>query len=176
MVKKSKTICLLDSQKYFIRLQTVYYNKRISDFSKVENGYDIEKPDINFLLNNKNFRALWNEKTSDWSYEDTKKNELVEPKEKTYKRQNEDPMFYVRTIRNKKLHESDQWLLTYHENDKEVPKSVQEYRKKLREIPNKIRLKEITEPKLIDPKSISNFANPENYIEFDWPEKPKLEL
>ena len=83
-------------------------------------------------------------------------------------------MYYLRTIRNQKLLERRR--LEYHENKKDIPKVLQEYRQKLREIPNDISSKKISEPKLVDRNSIQNFANPENYIEFEWPKKPKLEL
>jgi len=173
MNKKSKTICLLDSEKYFVKLQTVFFNKRTSNFSSVENGYDIQKPDLSLLRGDSQVRAKWNENSSTWSYETPKKKIEIKKEEKSLI---EDVMYYVRVIRNQRLHESDGWLLSYNEKKKDIPKSLQEYRQKLRDIPNDIVSKKISEPKLIDRNSILNFANAENYIEFKWPEKPKLEL
>jgi len=181
MSQKSKSICILDSNNYFVKVSTIFIDKKLQDFPSVENGYDIQKPDLKKIRSDKNLKALWNSKDKSWSYETKEKiisEDNVDPAnivEEVVAEQN-DPMYYLRVSRDIKLLESDNWLQILHSKKKEIPKSLAEYREKLRELPNEIEDKKIDPPKLVEKDKVKNIARPDDFIEFNWPEPPKLEL
>jgi len=185
MSQKSKSICILDSNNYFVKVSTIFIDKKRQDFPSVENGYDIQKPDLQKIRSDINLKALWNFEEETWSYETKEKiisedlnSVKLEKKviEEVAVAEQYDPMYYLRISRNMRLDESDEWLIILHDKKKEIPKSLSEYRDKLRELPNKIEDKKIDPPKLIEKDKIENLAHPDNFIEFNWPEPPKLEL
>ena len=103
MSQKSKSICILDSNNYFVKVSTIFIDKKRQDFPSVENGYDIQKPDLQKIRSDINLKALWNFEEETWSYETKEKiiSEDLNPvksEEKVIEEVAEqyDPMYYLR--------------------------------------------------------------------------------
>lgn len=157
-LKKYKNVCRVDAEGYFLGFQRVYQDPRNKGtFLKKPNTIDVESPDIHRVGNGAE-RAKWNSEKNSWEYipntaetqteSNSSKQQTVSGR---YFTMNENERMQeanqiLTYIRNKRLEETDVFVLRAFEEGKKVSKDMREYREKLRNLPNQIRQGNFNKP------------------------------
>lgn len=190
--KKYKNVCVIDDQGFYRGIQRIYRDPRDkTKFLLKPSTIEVDPPSMAKI--NNNFFAKWNRETHEWDYI---KNEnaanAANPSEENAKAEHGTTRFSKMTeeekeveamniltfVRNRRLADTDIFVLRAYEDDKKVPKKVTTYRNELRSIPNNIRDEVFEKPKLssffMQDEETVRKTKPSDLIVFDnWPEVPK---
>lgn len=160
-LKKYKDVCVVDEDNIFVSIARSYLDpKDPTRYLVGESSLDVEPPLVDKLQKHV---AKWDNEEKRWKYilrHEYETNPEAEEKfeeppqapiegftEESAEKEAMDILYFVRENR---LKDTDPFVLVAYEKGTEVPKYIQEYRQKLRDIPNKIREGKFEKPVLSD--------------------------
>lgn len=162
MKPKSKELCILDENNYFVDVIKVFIDPKDEDnYAIPQSAFDIPYPNINYLDNG--MVAKWDIETKKWLYEEQSgpDTDFVP-----------DPLDILKVARDMRLRNSDFIILEAIENsDNTKLEAIKEYRSELRVLVDKIVNGELPQPELNpNPNPFIAKRDPAELIIFeDWP-------
>lgn len=163
MHSKTKEVCILDNNNYFIDVVRVFVDQKTGELALPPYAHAIPYPNINFVRDG--MLAKWNFTSNTWSYEES--TDMMESSEKQ-----PDPMDVLNVAKDMRLEQTNNLLLEAIElGDTSKLDLIKKYREELRNIIPKIRNGEIEPPGLNpDPNPFLMSKDPAELIIFDnWP-------
>jgi hypothetical protein len=162
MHSKTKEVCILDNNNYFIDVVRVFLDDKTGKLALPPYAHEIPCPNINFIRDG--LIAKWNFENQNWNYEETNSSEVTEKQP--------DPMDVLNVAKDMRLEQTDSMLLEAIElGDNSNLEAIKGYRNELRNIIPKIRNGEMEPPVLNpDPNPFLIKKDPAELIIFDnWP-------